>query len=161
MDAKINFILIPFYHVHSFWALLAHFTSHTWVLVSKKRCSAISNWYCNFKQSETPSKVLYINTTKIENQFSDTNTLYSDNVFPSTNQIGQLLWILRHNWSIFLSLWQIRVDSNNERSVHASRGPQGPTGEAGGPRQRPIKERGLKREKQEGPDSQVVVNGVS
>ncbi|XP_036424756.1 synaptic functional regulator FMR1 [Colossoma macropomum] len=56
---------------------------------------------------------------------------------------------------------QIRVDSNNERSVHASRGPQGPTGDAGAPRQRPVKERGLKKEKQEGSDSQVVVNGVS
>ncbi|KAL6479917.1 hypothetical protein SRHO_G00126680 [Serrasalmus rhombeus] len=56
---------------------------------------------------------------------------------------------------------QIRVDSNNERSVHASRGPQGPTGDAGAPRQRPVKERGVKKEKQEGSDSQVVVNGVS
>ncbi|XP_017547634.1 synaptic functional regulator FMR1 [Pygocentrus nattereri] len=56
---------------------------------------------------------------------------------------------------------QIRVDSNNERSVHASRGPQGPTGDAGAPRQRPVKERGIKKEKQEGSDSQVVVNGVS
>ncbi|XP_066505184.1 synaptic functional regulator FMR1 [Hoplias malabaricus] len=56
---------------------------------------------------------------------------------------------------------QIRVDSNNERSVHASRGPQGPPGEAAGPRQRPLKERGMKKEKQEGAESQVVVNGVS
>ncbi|KAL7886139.1 hypothetical protein AOLI_G00064340 [Acnodon oligacanthus] len=56
---------------------------------------------------------------------------------------------------------QIRVDSNNERSVHTSRGPQGPTGDAGAPRQRPVKERGIKKEKQEGSDSQVVVNGVS
>ncbi|XP_072519236.1 fragile X messenger ribonucleoprotein 1 [Salminus brasiliensis] len=56
---------------------------------------------------------------------------------------------------------QIRVDSNNERSVHASRGPQAPTGDASAPRQRPVKERGLKKEKQEGQDSQVVVNGVS
>ncbi|KAF7707075.1 hypothetical protein HF521_018293 [Silurus meridionalis] len=56
---------------------------------------------------------------------------------------------------------QIRVDSNNERSVHASRGPQGPSGDPSGPRQRNIKERGIKKEKQEGQDSQVVMNGVS
>ncbi|XP_053091464.1 synaptic functional regulator FMR1 isoform X2 [Pangasianodon hypophthalmus] len=56
---------------------------------------------------------------------------------------------------------QIRVDSNNERSVHASRGPQGPSGDSTGPRQRSIKERGIKKEKQEGQDSQVVMNGVS
>ncbi|KAG9272183.1 synaptic functional regulator FMR1 [Astyanax mexicanus] len=56
---------------------------------------------------------------------------------------------------------QIRVDSNNERSVHASRAPQAPTGDAGAPRQRPVKERGLKKEKQDGQDGQVVVNGVS
>lgn len=56
---------------------------------------------------------------------------------------------------------QIRVDSNNERSVHASRAPQAPTGDAGAPRPRPVKERGLKKEKQDGQDGQVVVNGVS
>ncbi|TST60409.1 Synaptic functional regulator FMR1 [Bagarius yarrelli] len=53
----------------------------------------------------------------------------------------------------------IRVDSNNERSVHTSRGPQGPSGESTGPRQRSVKDRGIKKEKQE--DSQVVMNGVS
>ncbi|XP_035388119.1 synaptic functional regulator FMR1 isoform X2 [Electrophorus electricus] len=56
---------------------------------------------------------------------------------------------------------QIRVDSNNERSVHASRGPHGATVESSAPRQRPVKDRGPKKEKPEGPDSQVVVNGVS
>lgn len=56
---------------------------------------------------------------------------------------------------------QIRVDSNNERSVHASRGPQGPSGDSTGPRQRSAKERVIKKEKQEGQDSQVVMNGVS
>ncbi|KAG7328952.1 hypothetical protein KOW79_007126 [Hemibagrus wyckioides] len=56
---------------------------------------------------------------------------------------------------------QIRVDSNNERSVHASRGPQGPSGDSTGTRQRSVKERGIKKEKQEGQDSQVVMNGVS
>ncbi|XP_076878584.1 fragile X messenger ribonucleoprotein 1 isoform X2 [Brachyhypopomus gauderio] len=56
---------------------------------------------------------------------------------------------------------QIRVDSNNERSVHASRAPHGPTAEAGAPRQRTVKDRGPKKEKPEGPDGQVVVNGVS
>ncbi|XP_060783368.1 synaptic functional regulator FMR1 isoform X2 [Neoarius graeffei] len=59
------------------------------------------------------------------------------------------------------SLAMIRVDSNNERSVHSSRGPQGPSGDSTGPRQRSVKERGLKKEKQEGQDSQVVMNGVS
>ncbi|XP_053487644.1 synaptic functional regulator FMR1 isoform X2 [Ictalurus furcatus] len=56
---------------------------------------------------------------------------------------------------------QIRVDSNNERSVHTSRGPQGPISDSGGPRQRSVKERGIKKDKPEGPDSQVVMNGVS
>ncbi|XP_027010441.1 synaptic functional regulator FMR1 [Tachysurus fulvidraco] len=56
---------------------------------------------------------------------------------------------------------QIRVDSNNERSVLASRGPQGPSGDSTGTRQRSVKERGIKKEKQEGQDSQVVMNGVS
>ncbi|KAK1804269.1 hypothetical protein P4O66_020306, partial [Electrophorus voltai] len=50
---------------------------------------------------------------------------------------------------------QIRVDSNNERSVHASRGPHGATVESSAPRQRPVKDRGPKKEKPEGPDSQV------
>ncbi|KAA0709166.1 Synaptic functional regulator FMR1 [Triplophysa tibetana] len=56
---------------------------------------------------------------------------------------------------------QIRIDSNNERSVHTSRGAQSLAGDSGGNRQRPIKDRGMKKEKQEGPDSQAVVNGVS
>ncbi|KAK3535530.1 hypothetical protein QTP70_016796 [Hemibagrus guttatus] len=56
---------------------------------------------------------------------------------------------------------QIRVDSNNERSVHTSRGPQGPSSDSTGTRQRSIKERGIKKEKQEEQDSQVVMNGVS
>ncbi|XP_029590070.1 synaptic functional regulator FMR1 isoform X1 [Salmo trutta] len=66
---------------------------------------------------------------------------------------------------------QIRVDSNNERSVHAAaRGPPGPAGDGtvpGANRQRPIKERPIKKEKQEGPSGEstavppVVVNGVS
>ncbi|XP_030620504.1 fragile X messenger ribonucleoprotein 1 [Chanos chanos] len=61
---------------------------------------------------------------------------------------------------------QIRIDSNNERSVHTSRTPQGPAADGGGSgsgnRQRPIKDRGTKKEKQEGADGpQVVVNGVS
>ncbi|CAB1336981.1 unnamed protein product [Coregonus sp. 'balchen'] len=66
---------------------------------------------------------------------------------------------------------QIRVDGNNERSVHAAaRGPPGPAGDGTGPganRQRPIKERSIKKEKQEGPSGlatagpPMVVNGVS
>ncbi|XP_048031886.1 synaptic functional regulator FMR1 isoform X2 [Megalobrama amblycephala] len=57
---------------------------------------------------------------------------------------------------------QIRIDSNNERSVHTSRGSQPLAGgESGGNRQRPIKDRGMKKEKQDVPDSQAVVNGVS
>ncbi|XP_035617454.1 fragile X messenger ribonucleoprotein 1 homolog B-like isoform X1 [Oncorhynchus keta] len=66
---------------------------------------------------------------------------------------------------------QIRVDSNNERSVHAAaRGPPGPAGDGivpGANRQRPIKERPIKKEKQEGPSGEstavppVVMNGVS
>lgn len=63
---------------------------------------------------------------------------------------------------------QIRVDGNNERSVH-TKALQGPTpgaemgsGGGGGHRQRPAKERGLKKEKAEGPEgSQMLVNGVS
>ncbi|XP_023675668.1 fragile X messenger ribonucleoprotein 1 isoform X1 [Paramormyrops kingsleyae] len=60
---------------------------------------------------------------------------------------------------------QIRVDGNNERSVH-TKALQGPTPGAemggGGHRQRPVKERGLKKEKAEGPEgSQMLVNGVS
>ncbi|KAK9963611.1 hypothetical protein ABG768_006782 [Culter alburnus] len=57
---------------------------------------------------------------------------------------------------------QIRIDSNNERSVHTSRGSQPLAGgDSGGNRQRPIKDRGMKKEKQDVPDSQAVVNGVS
>lgn len=56
---------------------------------------------------------------------------------------------------------QIRIDSNNERSVHTSRGSQSQAGDSGGNRQRPVKERGMKKEKQDGPDSQAVVNGIS
>ncbi|KAJ8393640.1 hypothetical protein AAFF_G00058590 [Aldrovandia affinis] len=64
---------------------------------------------------------------------------------------------------------QIRIDSNNERSVH-TKPPQGPAGDTpgaaagnGGHRQRPIKERGIKKEKPETvPDGpQALVNGVS
>ncbi|KAI1884969.1 hypothetical protein AGOR_G00215370 [Albula goreensis] len=63
---------------------------------------------------------------------------------------------------------QIRIDSNNERSVH-TKAPQGPgasgdggPGGNGGSRQRPMKERGMKKEKQENPDGpQTLVNGVS
>uniref|UniRef100_A0A671N6E9 Fragile X mental retardation protein 1 homolog A-like n=1 Tax=Sinocyclocheilus anshuiensis TaxID=1608454 RepID=A0A671N6E9_9TELE len=50
---------------------------------------------------------------------------------------------------------------NNERSVHTSRGSQALAGDSGGNRQRPMKERGMKKDKQDGPDSQAVVNGVS
>uniref|UniRef100_A0A8C2J776 FMRP translational regulator 1 n=1 Tax=Cyprinus carpio TaxID=7962 RepID=A0A8C2J776_CYPCA len=56
---------------------------------------------------------------------------------------------------------QIRIDSNNERSVHTSRGSQALAGDSGGNRQRPIKDRGMKKDKQDGPDSQVVMNGIS
>uniref|UniRef100_A0A8C1I1L8 Fragile X messenger ribonucleoprotein 1 n=1 Tax=Cyprinus carpio carpio TaxID=630221 RepID=A0A8C1I1L8_CYPCA len=56
---------------------------------------------------------------------------------------------------------QIRIDSNNERSVHTSRGSQALVGDSGGNRQRPIKDRGMKKDKQDGPDSQVVMNGIS
>uniref|UniRef100_A0A8C2BNM9 FMRP translational regulator 1 n=1 Tax=Cyprinus carpio TaxID=7962 RepID=A0A8C2BNM9_CYPCA len=56
---------------------------------------------------------------------------------------------------------QIRIDSNNERSVHTSRGSQTLAGDTGGNRQRPIKDRAMKKDKQDGPDSQAVVNGVS
>ncbi|XP_051944940.1 fragile X messenger ribonucleoprotein 1 homolog A-like [Xyrauchen texanus] len=56
---------------------------------------------------------------------------------------------------------QIRIDSNNERSVHTSRGSQGLAADSGGNRQRPIKERGMKKEKNDSPDSQAVVNGIS
>uniref|UniRef100_A0A8C1YC65 FMRP translational regulator 1 n=1 Tax=Cyprinus carpio TaxID=7962 RepID=A0A8C1YC65_CYPCA len=56
---------------------------------------------------------------------------------------------------------QIRIDSNNERSVHTSRGSQALAGDGGGNRQRPIKDRGMKKDKQDGPDSQVVMNGIS
>ncbi|XP_036404241.1 synaptic functional regulator FMR1 isoform X2 [Megalops cyprinoides] len=61
---------------------------------------------------------------------------------------------------------QIRIDGNNERSVH-TKAPQGPPGDGGavgngGSRQRPAKERGMKKEKQENPDGpQALVNGVS
>jgi len=58
-------------------------------------------------------------------------------------------------------VYQIRIDSNNERSVHTSRGPQALAGDSGGNRQRPIKDRGMKKDKQDGPDIQAVVNGVS
>uniref|UniRef100_A0A8C2J8S5 FMRP translational regulator 1 n=1 Tax=Cyprinus carpio TaxID=7962 RepID=A0A8C2J8S5_CYPCA len=50
---------------------------------------------------------------------------------------------------------------NNERSVHTSRGSQALAGDSGGNRQRPIKDRGMKKDKQDGPDSQVVMNGIS
>uniref|UniRef100_A0A9J8A8P2 Fragile X messenger ribonucleoprotein 1 n=1 Tax=Cyprinus carpio carpio TaxID=630221 RepID=A0A9J8A8P2_CYPCA len=56
---------------------------------------------------------------------------------------------------------QIRIDSNNERSVHTSRGSQTLAGDTGGNRQRPIKDRAMKKDKQDGSDSQAVVNGVS
>lgn len=56
---------------------------------------------------------------------------------------------------------QIRIDSNNERSIHTSRSSQAMAGDSGGNRQRPIKERVMKKEKQDGSDSQAVVNGVS
>uniref|UniRef100_A0A672N180 Agenet-like domain-containing protein n=2 Tax=Sinocyclocheilus grahami TaxID=75366 RepID=A0A672N180_SINGR len=56
---------------------------------------------------------------------------------------------------------QIRIDSNNERSVHTSRSSQALAGDSGGNRQRPIKDRVMKKDKQDGPDSQAVVNGIS
>uniref|UniRef100_A0A672MZR5 Agenet-like domain-containing protein n=1 Tax=Sinocyclocheilus grahami TaxID=75366 RepID=A0A672MZR5_SINGR len=55
----------------------------------------------------------------------------------------------------------IRIDSNNERSVHTSRSSQALAGDSGGNRQRPIKDRVMKKDKQDGPDSQAVVNGIS
>ncbi|XP_035266088.1 synaptic functional regulator FMR1 isoform X2 [Anguilla anguilla] len=66
---------------------------------------------------------------------------------------------------------QIRIDGNNERSVH-TKGPGGGGGVGvgvdgaaagnGASRQRPIKERTVKKEKQENPDGpQALVNGVS
>uniref|UniRef100_A0A672KIG5 Fragile X mental retardation protein 1 homolog A-like n=1 Tax=Sinocyclocheilus grahami TaxID=75366 RepID=A0A672KIG5_SINGR len=58
-------------------------------------------------------------------------------------------------------VYQIRINSNNERSVHTSRGSQALAGDSGGNRQRPMKERVMKKDKQDGPDSQAVVNGVS
>ncbi|KAM9413084.1 fragile X messenger ribonucleoprotein 1 isoform 2-T2 [Salvelinus alpinus] len=63
---------------------------------------------------------------------------------------------------------QIRVDGNNERSVHAAA--RGPAGDGPGPganRQRPIKERPIKKDNQESPGgeataiSMAMVNGVS
>ncbi|XP_046875914.1 synaptic functional regulator FMR1 isoform X3 [Hypomesus transpacificus] len=59
---------------------------------------------------------------------------------------------------------QIRVDGNNERSVHAARASTDVPA-----RQRPFKERGLKKDKQESPDADApaasapppLVNGVS
>uniref|UniRef100_A0A672KLJ5 Fragile X mental retardation protein 1 homolog A-like n=1 Tax=Sinocyclocheilus grahami TaxID=75366 RepID=A0A672KLJ5_SINGR len=45
--------------------------------------------------------------------------------------------------------------------VHTSRGSQALAGDSGGNRQRPMKERVMKKDKQDGPDSQAVVNGVS
>uniref|UniRef100_A0A671NC34 Fragile X mental retardation protein 1 homolog B-like n=1 Tax=Sinocyclocheilus anshuiensis TaxID=1608454 RepID=A0A671NC34_9TELE len=56
---------------------------------------------------------------------------------------------------------QIRIDSNNERSVHTSRSSLALAGDSGGNRQRPIKDRVMKKDKQDGPDSQAVVNGIS
>ncbi|XP_062856947.1 synaptic functional regulator FMR1 [Trichomycterus rosablanca] len=57
---------------------------------------------------------------------------------------------------------QIRVDSNNERSVHTSRGPPGPAADSGPGRQRNVKERvGIRKDKQDGADGPVVLNGVS
>ncbi|KAL0973964.1 hypothetical protein UPYG_G00213590 [Umbra pygmaea] len=64
---------------------------------------------------------------------------------------------------------QIRVDGNNERSVlAAARGPPYPTGDGpGANRQRLVKERPIKKEKQEGPGGDAaappgaVLNGVS
>ncbi|KAM6980968.1 fragile X messenger ribonucleoprotein 1 [Aplochiton taeniatus] len=62
---------------------------------------------------------------------------------------------------------QIHVDGNNERSVHAGRAPHGGAGEGPVPRQhRPYKERGMRRDRQEGaPDAPPLppplVNGVS
>uniref|UniRef100_A0A671NE60 Fragile X mental retardation protein 1 homolog B-like n=1 Tax=Sinocyclocheilus anshuiensis TaxID=1608454 RepID=A0A671NE60_9TELE len=55
----------------------------------------------------------------------------------------------------------IRIDSNNERSVHTSRSSLALAGDSGGNRQRPIKDRVMKKDKQDGPDSQAVVNGIS
>uniref|UniRef100_A0A673NQ12 Agenet-like domain-containing protein n=1 Tax=Sinocyclocheilus rhinocerous TaxID=307959 RepID=A0A673NQ12_9TELE len=56
---------------------------------------------------------------------------------------------------------QIRIDSNNERSVHTSRSSLALAGDSRGNRQRPIKDRVMKKDKQDGPDSQAVVNGIS
>uniref|UniRef100_A0A671NG95 Fragile X mental retardation protein 1 homolog B-like n=1 Tax=Sinocyclocheilus anshuiensis TaxID=1608454 RepID=A0A671NG95_9TELE len=50
---------------------------------------------------------------------------------------------------------------NNERSVHTSRSSLALAGDSGGNRQRPIKDRVMKKDKQDGPDSQAVVNGIS
>uniref|UniRef100_A0A671NCU7 Fragile X mental retardation protein 1 homolog B-like n=1 Tax=Sinocyclocheilus anshuiensis TaxID=1608454 RepID=A0A671NCU7_9TELE len=57
--------------------------------------------------------------------------------------------------------YNIRIDSNNERSVHTSRSSLALAGDSGGNRQRPIKDRVMKKDKQDGPDSQAVVNGIS
>ncbi|TRY84813.1 hypothetical protein DNTS_027783 [Danionella cerebrum] len=56
---------------------------------------------------------------------------------------------------------QIRIDSNNERSIHSSRSAQSLAADGGGNRQRPIKDRAVKRERHDGSDGQAVVNGVS
>uniref|UniRef100_A0A8C2CXM7 FMRP translational regulator 1 n=1 Tax=Cyprinus carpio TaxID=7962 RepID=A0A8C2CXM7_CYPCA len=77
-----------------------------------------------------------------------------------------LTWLMLYetrfcSFSFFAFVYQIRIDSNNERSVHTSRGSQTLAGDTGGNRQRPIKDRAMKKDKQDGPDSQAVVNGVS
>uniref|UniRef100_A0AAY4DWL2 Agenet-like domain-containing protein n=1 Tax=Denticeps clupeoides TaxID=299321 RepID=A0AAY4DWL2_9TELE len=64
---------------------------------------------------------------------------------------------------------QIHIDSNNERSVHAARPTQthsteggGTAGSGGGARQRYAKDRGFKKERQNGSDKPpAVLNGVS
>uniref|UniRef100_A0A8C1HFS1 Fragile X messenger ribonucleoprotein 1 n=1 Tax=Cyprinus carpio carpio TaxID=630221 RepID=A0A8C1HFS1_CYPCA len=77
-----------------------------------------------------------------------------------------LTWLMLYetkfcSFSFFAFVYQIRIDSNNERSVHTSRGSQTLAGDTGGNRQRPIKDRAMKKDKQDGSDSQAVVNGVS